>query len=147
MSDAAVILGKFVGVKTVASRDVAALTIEVPLTDLEGVITRLGSPSSAEDRWVAVARVTSIAARGAAAKPARVKRRWAETSVVERAGIMANDPVWQAAIKAKDADEAAAYIRRMCKVESRRDISESDAAMKVFEALERGYFEIKRDAP
>ena len=134
-----VIAGKMTGLKTIASRDVAVISIEVPMVDLEQVIARLGAPSSTEDRWVAVARLRDPPT----VKIVKDKTRWSETSVTKRAAIMCADPEFQHYVGATTPEEAAAVVRKHCGVASRKEIEGDEKAEAKFRALEQTYHDIR----
>lgn len=63
----------------------------------------------------------------------------AERSNARQAGIMCGNPKFQAYLGVSDADEAAATLRRMCGVTSRRELDECPAASRRFHELRRAF--------
>lgn len=60
-------------------------------------------------------------------------------SNARQAAIMCTNPKFQAYLGVKDADEAAASLRRLCGVQSRRDLDECPAAAKRFHELRKRF--------
>lgn len=56
-----------------------------------------------------------------------------------QAGIMCGNPKFQAWLGVDDANEAAASLRRMCGVKSRRELDECPAAAKRFHELRKAF--------
>ena len=69
----------------------------------------------------------------AAVVPGRAENR--DATIVKRAGILSSDKRFWAWINVADAEAAAAFIRRACAVESRRDLATNTGAAIRFQGL------------
>lgn len=71
--------------------------------------------------------------------PAATKKTWSNVPLVQQAGIRCNEPAFHEFIAAADADAAAAYVRKFCKVTSRSAIKQGTSAGELWLHLERDY--------
>lgn len=97
MADPAIILGTFADLKTVKTRSVVQLIVEVPIERGKQVVEAFGFPQPGAEVPVAVTRVkdATVAEQSKAPKPKRPAERWEEMSPVKQAGIMCNDAAFQ----------------------------------------------------
>lgn len=125
MTNAAAISGTFSDFRTVKGRKVCQLVIEVPIEIATAALTALGGvPNPADPQWVAIALLQSKPK----AEPTR--RPWSEMSASQQAAIRGAEWDFRRFLKAlnpaqpaHNADAAAEWIRRWCKVQSRRDLN------------------------
>lgn len=130
MTDAAVFKGTIGALRTIGGRKVIAVTVEVPI-EHQSVVAKIAEHGA----WVAVAR---LAEGDAPATPEKPKRSWNELSVGEQAGIRCGEPrYWKflephaarlhrvKTFQIESADAAAAALRDLLGVKSRKDISPS----------------------
>lgn len=136
MPDPAAIAGTFADYRTVKTRKVLQLIIEVPIEQQEQAFERLGFPVPDRDLWVAVARMDlDAASKAPAPKPDR--------TLAQRAGILCNDVAFQRWIGVPDGDvEAAAEaMRTRLSIPSRRVLDESDTAAQAFREMEARFLQ------
>ena len=159
---AAAISGTFADYRLVKSRGVLQIVIECPVEEQAAVFAALGYPMPGESLPVAVARLQASAAEAStpsvltAVVPERAENRDAnsfnplthygrgcsdppaesrDATIVKRAGILSSDKRFWAWINVADAEAAAAFIRRACAVESRRDLATNTGAAIRFQGL------------
>lgn len=140
----AAISATFCGMRTVASRKVAQITMEVPIEQMGTVLTVLGPPSGIDPQWVAIALLDVRAAEGAASKhpddgvkPPRERKAWHDYAWSQQAAICCNDQKFRQFLLEKDMlkpdalqDEkaAATAVRLICGVNTRADIKSGTPA-------------------
>jgi len=148
----------FVDLRTVKTRAVLQIILELPLERADEALRALGGiPQPGTDRWVGIARLTPPEARAEPAEPHKDparsmagKARYAAQTpgerAVVRAGALAKDERFQAwLVERREQDQAseliaAVYIRRVCGCrESRREIATNPDCLRRFEALEAAY--------
>lgn len=143
---AAAIRGVFVELRTLASRSVARIVIEVPIEKANEALATLGGfPVPGEDRWVALALLDARVAlveieKPARAKPDREPKTWGNLTSAQQAGILCNNPEFIAWCGAADEHQAADYIRRRCGVASRAQLDRNPVAADVWRNLSRAFF-------
>lgn len=114
--------------RTVKSRKVAQLVMEVPIEDADAALRTLGGvPRPDVDRWVGIAPITEEASRRPAEKPATA-RTWADLTYSQQAGIRCNEPTFQEWMNSTDADHAAKAVRQVCGVASRAELDQDRVA-------------------
>lgn len=147
MKQAAAVAAQLVDVRNIASHKCVRLTIDVPAEHALRVIEAFGWPTMVDPVPVAVARLNpgkEVVQHGSAqaeldkAQPrqalpqlggARPGRDWAQLVPSEQAGILcAERPFWKFLreeydYEARNSDEAAAAVRALCGVTSRKDIA------------------------
>jgi len=137
--------------KLVKTRACVQIIFEIPVEKANEAYEILGGmPISATESWFAIARLkqqqeeTSTATEKPAPThpPARVPRNWLTT----RAAILSNDPLFWKYLNLRahgpinhDKESAAAHIRAVCKVESRKDILPNTEAANRFDFLESDF--------
>lgn len=142
MSAPAVVAGSYCDLKTIRTRQVLQMIIEIPLEQGEQLIDAFGFPNPGAEIRVAVARLIDPAPTPAkqsdkseVAKAAYNAKSEGEQAVV-RAALLARDPRFQGYALASNETEAADYIRRRCAIESRREIATDATALDWFLMLE-----------
>lgn len=147
MTDQAVISGSYADFKIIKSRGVAQIVIEVPIEQAERAIAAFGLPVGGSEIHVAIARL-AIGARDTAGHSQadaseRAKAIYQASSPGEQARarsiLLCRDPDFQAWAEATDEAEAATFIRRKCRVNTRAAFATNPAALEQFLALEREY--------
>lgn len=147
MSEQAVISGSYADFKIIKSRGVAQIVIEVPIEQAERAIAVFGLPVGGSEIHVAVARL-AIDVPGAASHSApdaseRARAIYQASSPGEQARsrsiLMCRDPDFQAWAQSTDETEAATFIRRKCRVNTRAAFATNPGALEQFLALEREY--------
>lgn len=137
MNDAAVISGTLSDVKTVKTRKVAQVVIEVPMEQLKSVYDALGYDLSG-NTWVALARLQGEP-KASPEKPPKAPRNWTDVSRSQQAGIRCNEERFWEYCDAQDAEDAAAYVRAKCNVQSRSELDRDIAAGDRWDRLEGSY--------
>jgi len=134
MTQNAVIAGTFADLKTVKSRSVVQMVIEVPIERGEQVVQMFGFPQPGAEIAVAVAR---LATEQPKSSTPTTGRKWDELRPSQQAGIACADPeFWQFLTEVGPRDlniandkAAADEVRFRCDVSSRRYLdTDEDAA-------------------
>jgi len=125
----AAISGTFSDLKTVKSRSVVQLVIEVPIEQGAAVIEAFGFPQPGAEIHVAVARLVAAPAVVEREPPTeKPRRKFDELPQSQQAGIRCSEGVfWRFlaeiyGLKADSPETAAAAVRKICGVESRADL-------------------------
>lgn len=164
MNQNAIVAGSFADIRTVKSRSVVVLHIEVPIERAAEVIDKFGFPQPGNEIPVAVARLVAEpspvpAQPEQSSKP--VGRKWDDMTYAQQAGIACGEPEFWTFLEAKThniivdpedgplgpigeqrAGNRAAYeVRDICKVKSRREFDTDEAAAERWRTL---YGEYKR---
>lgn len=128
-SRAHLIEGTFADIKSVKTRGVAQIVIEIPIQNAEHAIRLLGYPQPATEVHVAIARLKNgDGAIEEPAEPETPKQRLRDKSVGQQAALCCKDAVFRAYLReafraAVDTKgEAASWIRDYFLVPSRADI-------------------------
>jgi hypothetical protein len=133
MTTPAAIQATFADYRRVRGRKVGQLVFEVPLEQLHDAIASLGGePSVEQDTWVAIARLNDApAAQSAGAK-------WmppdANFPVKQAVLTCKKEAFWQfirESVKSRcdNEEDAATYVRRVCRVNSRSDFATNPEAL------------------
>lgn len=132
-----VLKATYADLKTVKTRGVCQIILEMPIEGMADAFGLLGAPVPGNEVWVAVARLLTDAEleRGIEAlappKPAK--------SLAQIAGIVCNEPAFWKYIRVKGADEAAEYVRGHCGVTSRAALDSNEDAAQAFRTLKADY--------
>lgn len=136
------VLATFVDARSVKSRSVMQLVLELPIEQADAALKALGGwPRPAESRWVGVALAPKE--REQAAKKER--RDWPAVSPTEQAGIRCNEPTFWAYLNTLsfvvglNNEDAAEVVREICGVKSRKELNTVAAAGRRWTALEGSY--------
>jgi hypothetical protein len=139
-----VLKASYADVKTVKTRSVCQLILELPIEALTDVVGLLGAPAPGNEVWVAVARLVTNAQleRGldALIEPPVIEppiRR--SKSLAQIAGILCATGSFQKFAGASNEQEAADYIRGHCGVASRAEIDSSENATRIFKDIKADY--------
>ena len=123
MTDHAVITGTFSEAKFIKTRSAMQIVVEVPIEHADMALQALGGvPQPGKEVSVAVARLNTI-------QEPKAKR----GTLAQQCGILCGDPVFlkflyeHGPFMPRNDFEAAAVVRKICKVESRSEF-DSDAA-------------------
>ena len=135
MTDKAVIQGTFADLKTVKTRSVVQMVIEIPIEHGAMIIDAFGFPRPGEEVPVAVARLDPNVAKAAPAPPEKPKTRFHDKPLSAQAGIRCGDEeFWRflrsrnVACESDPVTQAAVYVRNYCAVKSRSEIANGCAA-------------------
>ncbi len=137
MTDAAVISGTLSDVRTVKTRKVVQVVIEVPMEQLKSVYDALGYDLSGAS-WVALARLKEEPKASPEQAP-KIARNWSDMSRAQQAGIRCNEQRFWEFCKAQDVGGAAKYVRSCCGVVSRADLDTGSDAGAAWDSLESSY--------
>lgn len=162
----AVVAGTFSDLKTVKSRGVVQLVIEVPIERGAEVVEAFGFPQPGAEIPVAVARLVAPPDTGssngrtadfdsanAGSTPAPVttsspadKRKWSELPLSQRAALLCSDALFRQFAQVEDTpDAAAAWLRHHCGVKSRADLNTDHEAAERFDRLSRDFIRWKNE--
>ena len=126
----AAIQGTFADLKSVKTRSVVQMVVEIPIEQAEQVIKAFGFPQPGAEIAVAVARLDPEKAKAAPAPSEKPKERFADKRLSVQAGIRCNDPRFQRFISneygqwLRDGEDVADFVRRHCMVGSRKDLDD-----------------------
>lgn len=133
----------YADIKTVKTRGVYQLVLEGPIEGMQDAMGLLGAPVPGNEVWCAVARLRSGAD---APREPEVLPPPRKGTLAQQAGILCNDPVFQKWAyeeygtyiedgRLHAADNAAAFVRAECFVQSRADLDGNEAAARKFRDL------------
>lgn len=142
MSD--VLKATYSDLKTVKTRSVCQLILELPIEALTEVVGLLGAPVPGNEVWVAVARLrypdAEPASEAVTATPEQeLLPPRKPASLAQLAGIICNEPAFWKYIDAANAEEAAEYVRSRCGVSSRAALDSNPDAAMIFRTLKADY--------
>ncbi len=152
MTEPAAIAGTFADLKTVKTRSVVQMIIEVPIEHGEQIIAAFGFPRPGDEVPVAVARLDPEKANTSPAAPKRPRRPFHDLSLSQQAALRCQDErfreflieeydaQWMIMIKDKSFNEMpAAMVRDLCCVKSRAEFDTNPAAAKEWRDLNAEY--------
>lgn len=149
MNSPAAITAVYTEWKMVKTRSALVLCFEVPLEQQAIVQAVLGTPLQGESTHVAIARLTTEAAKRAITSvPAQIEPPGRSGSLAQQAGILCGEVAfrrWLAetgnyeGIAVLDLDMAAGELRERCGVLSRRELDTQETAGKRFRDLRADY--------
>jgi hypothetical protein len=143
----------FCGMRTVASRKVAQITMEVPIEQMATVLATLGPPSGVDPQWVAIALLDKKAAAQSQGAQAPVPSKSSPVNTREKRSFRELPYSQQAALKCEDRafrrfleethrsvygatdGNAAEIVRYICKVKSRSEFDADPEAAGRWEEL------------
>ncbi len=132
MTDPAIILGTFADFKTVKTRSVVQIIVEVPIERGKQVVEAFGFPQPGAEIPVAVTRFVedAVPVQPEPEKPTRPGRPFADMPPSQQAGMLCTDKEFQkwAAPQSPTEDYARLVILHTCRIDSRRELDCSDAA-------------------
>jgi hypothetical protein len=143
---AAAISGTFADFRTIKSRAVVQLLIEVPIEQADAALRALGGvPQPHDPKWVAIARLDPKAA--SKADEPKERKAWADLRPAEQAGIRCADPEFQRYLDRErewpttNADEAADHVRGWCGIGSRAALNTNHRARVLWHQLDTEYLQ------
>jgi hypothetical protein len=160
MSDAAIISGVFVDFRTLPSRSVARITVEIAIETANEALAKLGGfPLPSETRWVAVALLgpetapwpvapadeTASKADAEADLPGRSP--WRDIKSSQQAGMLCADPDFIAWLQVEGPASAADEVRKRCGVTSRSELDRDPDAAAAWIRLSSQFFGRNEAAP
>jgi hypothetical protein len=126
MSAPAAIQGTYADLKLIRGRKVAVVCIEIPLEKAEEFVAGFGMPDPAAEKWVAVARLVPEGERQA---PPKQAKRLADLPAAQQAALTCQrEAFWRFLRESRGArtvnseEEAAAFVRDFCQVNSRSQL-------------------------
>lgn len=122
--------------KTVKTRSVCQLVLELPIEQLTDVVGLLGAPLPSGEVWVAVARLRPEAV---AAPQPELEAPHKPKSLAQIAGIICNEPAFWKYVQVEGAEEAAKYVRGHCGITSRAALDSNEDAAQAFRTLKADY--------
>lgn len=134
-----VLKATYADLKTVKTRGVCQIILEMPIEGMADAFGLLGAPVPGNEVWVAVARLRPEATIAENATVAEITPPRKAASQAQLAGILCNEGAFQKFIGAADADAAAEYVRVHCRVSSRANIDGNADATEAFKALKGEY--------
>lgn len=126
MTKQAVAQGVFAELKSVKTRSVVQMVIEIPIERAAEIVEAFGFPQPGSEVHVAVARLTNDNAK---AEEAKERRRLHDMPVGQQAALACQNAIFRAFVRenfdpnVRDADHVAEWMRRRFHVRSRREIS------------------------
>jgi len=144
-----VIEGTFADIKSVRTRSVVQMVIEVPIEHAAEIVSAFGFPQPGEEIHVVVARLAAPANRAAVtlAPDAETPRIEKSTSLPQMAGILCGEPAFDRFLREKYrhwADgplptDTADLLRKVLGVSSRRDLVDGTPAGRLFRGIRVEY--------
>lgn len=149
--------GEYSDLKFIKTRSVVQMHVEFPIEDGAELVKLFGAPLPGKPVRVAIARLNLELVKpekenGARAGETPHLRTWSDLSPAQQAGIRCNEPAFWKFLNGdgygdlgddtdvvQDASKAATYVRLICGVRSRADISKSPAALASWKDLEARY--------
>jgi len=156
MAANAIVAGTFADMRSVKSRSVVVLHIEVPIERAADVVAMFGFPQPGAEIAVAVARLvakpTPAAQAPAAGKPApepptpaRERTPWDAMTLAQQAGMLCAEAEFQRYLGVGTPDEAKRAIYDTCVIRSRRELDQDEAAAGAWRRMAKGYRDWQRD--
>lgn len=150
MSSQIIISGNYADLKFVKTRSVAVVMIEIPIEKADAFIAAFGSPRPGTEVPVALARMNTAAPerRHGPKLSAADKQTWEDMPSAQQAGIRCGEARFWAFLNqidhdgygvVRNAEEAAAAVRTILGVNSRKEIAGNPEAFAKWEALDQEY--------
>jgi len=133
-----VLKATYADLKTVKTRGVCQIILEMPIEGMADAFSLLGAPVPGNEVWVAVARLRPEAVQ-VEPEPEQLAPPRKSASLAQIAGILCNEGAFQKFIGVADKDAAADYVRAHCRVSSRANIDGNPDATAAFNALKGEY--------
>lgn len=118
MTSNAIIQGTFADLKTVKTRSVVQMIVEVPIERGEEVVKMFGFPQPGSEVSVAVARLV----QQKAPEPEKTRQQWDNVPRAQQAGILCGEDGFRQFIGVETAEDAKHWIYEHCGVTSRSEI-------------------------
>jgi hypothetical protein len=138
--------------KLIKTRGVVQVVMEVPLADADAAYDVLGGmPVHGKERWFGIAALKSPAEEARATpdqevppstRPDRAKRPWRDLDPTTQAGMHCNDAIFAAFLREtrpnlwRETPDAAACVRAICSVVSRKELSTNHKARVIWKQLD-----------
>lgn len=133
-----VLKATYADLKTVKTRGVCQIVLEMPIEGMADAFSLLGAPIPGNEVWVAVARLRpSVSA--VASEPVEIEPHHKPKSLAQIAGIICNEPAFWKYVNVADANAAAEYVRGHCGITSRSALDSNDDAAQAFRTLKADY--------
>jgi hypothetical protein len=126
----------------VKSRKIAQIVLEMPLEQADAFLSAFGTPNPAEEKWVAIARLTEQAR--VEDKPAREHVEWNNLRPSAQAAIRCDDPLFHQFLEVQGKTTAIQKVRWACDVASRSELDRDDEARSKWEEIDEQFIEWKR---
>lgn len=146
--DACIINGTFADLKSVKTRSVVQLIVEVPIEQASQVVAVFGYPQPGNEIAVTVVRFnpdedlpTADEVKGIL-KPEKAKKRFEDYSLSQQAGIRCGDEGFREWLKTKgllDEEMTVPFVRSLCYVTSRSQFDTDKAAGELWTCLNAEY--------
>jgi hypothetical protein len=136
MSAPAAIQGSYADLKTVKSRKVIQIIVEIPTEAGDAFVAAFGMPNPAAEIPVALARLQS------GPEQAKERRKFEDLPLAQQAGIRCSDPVFQQfaveMLEAPGKSElwAAESVRKWCGVLTRAELEKSESSTNAWRRIE-----------
>jgi len=118
--------------KTVKTRSVCQLVLELPIEQLTDVVSLLGAPVPGNEVWVAVARLRPEL------EPEQLSAPRGPAKLAAQAAMLCQEPGFQRWLET-DAEGAADAVRLRCGVKSRADLDGNETAARAFRDMRADY--------
>lgn len=149
MTDQSIFRAAFSDFKLIRSRNCAQLVLEVPIEAADAALYALGGlPNPAAERWVAVARLND---EPPPAEPAALSapepKRWADMPPAQQAALRSGEKTFWRYLGERCGQEvsseadAADIVRKLCAVESRKELNTDQQKRVLWHQLDRGFLE------
>lgn len=124
--------------KTVKSRSVCQLILELPIEAMTDVVGLLGAPVPGNEVWVAVARLMTETEphRGLDALESPLRK---PAKLAQIAGILCNEGAFQKWSGNASTEEAAEWLRGHCNISSRAELDANEDAAAIFLSIKHDY--------
>ena len=142
----AAIKATFSDFRLVKGRKVAQLVFETPIEAADEALAVLGGlPRSDREAWCGIARLSIDAPSASEPKvePPKEKRRMSELPIAQQAALLCNrEAFWRFltdkayVMPCRGEDDAAAFVRVLCGVQSRAELVEKEKARERFHDLQ-----------
>lgn len=126
MSPAA-IKATYSDLRLVKGRKVAVIYLEIPIEQAEQFVGSFGMPNPAEEKWVAIARLTPESEQ--AIEPVKERQKFSRLRPSAQAALLCEKLAFRVFLKENmsggdiaDDSDAAAFVRTYCHVESRAEL-------------------------
>jgi hypothetical protein len=122
MHEQVVIQGTFADLKTVKTRSVVQMVIEVPIEQGAQIVSAFGFPRPGEEVPVAVARLDPNAVKAAPAPPEKPKKRFHELPLSQQAALRCGDESFWKFANQRDEAFTVGWLYSQLGIESRREL-------------------------
>jgi hypothetical protein len=142
MSDAHPIKATFSDFRIIRGRKVACLVFEVPLEGADAALTALGGlPRPDAERWFGI---VALDLSKPAREPEKTRKPFETLPPAQQAAMRCNEPGFWHFMNARDAEHAAALVRKRCSVSSRSELNTDAEAARVWRSIDDRYFRESR---